>query len=246
MHRRRLLAVLGAVSAAGCYQTSDPPGGHPPDADFGVTFERSADGDTVILAHAGGQTVSSANIRVSIDETRVYEDGEILAGYDEGAESRNEWAETVRPGDRLVLSNGEFLPPWRTLSLETRSEGGAFIGGRREETPGAAMEIDVTGTQIEDSVYTTITHVQGDTFEAEEITVSVNGVKMFRGETLRDVVDGPATIDEWEDGIEPGDRLRFANHEVATRGDLFRIYYYLESSDRLFKITDGSIQDSTG
>lgn len=246
MRRRQLLASLGAVSVPGCYQTSDPPDGAPPDADFEITFERSADGDTAMLTHTGGENISASNIRVSIGDTQVYEDGEILAGYDDGADSRNEWADTVESDDQLALSNGRFLPPWRTLEIETRPAGGTFIGGRRAETPRPAMDIDITGSQIDGTSYTTLTHAQGATFEARDITVAVVGRKIFRGGALVDAVDGPATRDEWQDGIEPGDRLRFANNDVATPGDSLLVYYNWNPSNRLRRITDGTVPNSSG
>lgn len=107
------------------------------------------------------------------------------------------------------------------------------------------MELVVTSTQIEGVAYTTITHVHGDTFDPERLVVTAGGSKVFERGTVSDAVVGPATIDDWSDGIEPGDRLRIANGNVATGGDSVIVYYTRESSDRLRGFATGTIPDST-
>ncbi len=115
MYRRRLLAAFGTVSVAGCYQTSTPPR-RPPTSEFEMTFERSAEGNTATVVRTGGGALSANRFRLTIGATRAYENGEILSGFDDGEESHDEWVETVEQGDRLVLSNGGYLPPWRELT----------------------------------------------------------------------------------------------------------------------------------
>lgn len=221
--RRRLLAMLGVTAASGCV---GPERCMPPGTDFEVSYEQAARDAAIVITVTGRPALSTDRIRVTIGETVAYDGGDIRDEYAAGANARDDWGEQASEGEQLILSTAGPLPAFRRLYIDLLSSCDAWNQRLRSETPPPPMTVSARVRRIDGRTYLTITHVSGTDFDAANISVFTPGEDGYLRGAVTDPGDGPARIDEWSDGVTPGDRLRLATSDPDPVGEPVIIGWY--------------------
>lgn len=208
LRRRRLLATLGVTAVPGCV---NPESCMPPGTDFEVSYEQAARDAEIVVTVTGRPSLSTDRIRMTIGETVVYDGGDIRDEYVAGANARDGWGEQASEGEQLTLSTAGPIPAFRRLSIDLLSSCDDWNQRVRSETPPPPMTVSATAERIDGRTYLTVTHERGTDFDAANISVFTPGEDGYLRGTVTEAGDGPAVIDEWSDGVSPGDRLRLVS-----------------------------------
>lgn len=217
LSRRQLLAVMPLSTTPGCF---DPPTPQPP-PEFLTRFERDDGVATVSIRRTQEEPLQADRVRVTVGDTVVYSDGRIRGGYADGPATQNGWGAGIDEGAELVLSTEGYFPFRHRLRVQTRDSGG-WESLHEELTPPPPVTISAALVEFDGEDYITVTHEAGVALEAEHVDVTLPGDAGFLGGEVTGGLDAPAAVDEWSDGLEPGDRLRllpgarnFAGQDVS-------------------------------
>ena len=112
MRDRTAIAVLAVAFVVGLggywFLTADLPAEDAPDADFEVTDDIAA--DTIVVEHAGGQSIPSESLRIL-----VYEDRWVLPDRTVHGTIWESDTGAIQPGDRIELEDPRFEPGQRVV-----------------------------------------------------------------------------------------------------------------------------------
>lgn len=217
----------------------------PPGTDFDVTYAQAVTDGSIGIRITGPPALATDRIRVTVGETVAYDGGDIQPEYTAGADASDGWGAEAAEGEQLVLSTDGPIPGLRRLSIEVRSSCDHWDQRARSRTPPPPMTISATAERQDGTTYLTITHERGTDFDAENVRVVIPGTEGFEGYLrgrISDAVDGPAVIDEWSDGVSPGDRLRLATPDPDPVGRSITVSWYGHPSGEREAIARTTIQ----